>query len=415
MNKSALEILNALIDKYEQSSFYKNDQIPTRKIALRFYDNGKNDFPDYDVENSEQRVNINRIVEELSAKRLVNYDWMKGQENHFISRVWLNFAELSSAYQACKRRPKNEIVDKICSELAIVKESVTSNWASNFLQDAYTDIIRKRDCTTILPSDENERNLLFKTILGIDKIAGVEYTERVFSLQTLGDTKTFEKIVKSRLLRILRNYLDNDVDTSDEDLLKQVGIVRYPEQFEFCGDIRVIFSTGSIDFSLLHCGSAIFSSDLAVSKLVINSAVDSVITIENRANYIDYIRTTRKHSELVIYHGGQYSPRKHSFFKEIRKMMPSQCRWYHWSDIDYGGFIMLSRLRREIDSMILPYRMGISELEQYVDFVQVINSIYVEKLRKLKMKLELEDCYACIDYMTDKMIRLEQEAMLIEL
>ena len=415
MNKSALEILNALIDKYEQSSFYKKAQIPTRKIALRFYDNGKNDFPDYDVENSEQRVIINRIVEELSAKQLVYFDWMKGQENHFISRVWLNFTELSSVYQVCKREPKNEIVNKICHELVIAKEGVTSSWASSFLQDAYTDIIRKRDCTSILPVDEKERNLLFKTILGIDKIVGVEYTERVFSLQTLGDTKTFEKTVKSRLLRILRKHLDDDVDTSDEDLLKQVGIVRYPEQLEFCGDIQVVFDTGLIDFSLLHCGSAIFSRDLAVNNLVINSAMDSVITIENRANYIDYIRTTRKHSELVIYHGGQYSPRKHSFFKEIRKRMPSQCKWYHWSDIDYGGFIMLSRLRREIDSTILPYRMGIRELEQYVDFVQAINPIYIEKLRKLKLKLELEDCYACIDYMIDKMIRLEQEAMLIEL
>jgi len=47
--------------------------------------------------------------------------------------------------------------------------------------------------------------------------------------------------------------------------------------------------------------------------------------------------------------------------------------------------------------------------------VQAINPIYIEKLRKLKLKLELEDCYACIDYMIDKMIRLEQEAMLIEL
>lgn len=415
MNKFALKILNALIDKYERSSFYKEFQSPTRKIALRFYDNGKCDFPDYDVENSEQRTTINRIVEELSGNQLVCYDWMKGQENHFISKVWLNLANLSSVYQACRREPKNNVVDRICHEITLVKECVTSDWANCFLQDAYDDIVRKRDITGILPADDKERELLFKTILGSDRIGGVEYTERVFSLQTLGDTKVFEKIVKSRLLRILRNYLDNDIDASDEDLLKQIGIVRYPEQFEFCGNIQVYFDNGLVDFSLLTCGSTVFSSDLAMSNLVIDSAVGSVITIENRANYIDYVRTTKAHNELVIYHGGQYSPRKHAFFRAVKKAMPAQCKWYHWSDIDYGGFVMLSRLRREIDTSITPYRMGLDELKRYVDFVQPINSVYAEKLKKLKTSLILSDCHACIDYMTDKMVKLEQEAMLIDL
>jgi len=412
MNRLSQKILNVLIDKYEGSSFFKDDKVPTRKIMLRFYDNGKNDFPDYDVENSEQRIVINQIVEEMSVKQLVFFDWMKGQENHFVSKVWLNFPNIAAAYQFCGRKPKNDIVDKVCDEITIAKENVKSLWAKNFLQDVHDNITRKRSLVSILPSDDKERTYLLKSILEIDKNDRNDFTERVFSLKTLGDSKIFEKIVKNRLLRILRKYLDNDIDVSDADLLKQIGIVRYPEQFEFCGNVAISFDSGIVDFSHLPSGSTVFSTDLPLGSLIIDSSVETVLTIENRANYIDYVKNTRKPSELIIYHGGQYSPRKRTFFKEVEKAMPFNCKWYHWGDIDYGGFVMLSRLRREISPAIDSYRMGFDELQRYITFTQTINSSYADKLKKLGTHSELADCHDCIDFMINNMVRLEQEAML---
>ena len=63
---------------------------------------------------------------------------------------------------------------------------------------------------------------LFKAISAIDKFDGSEYMERVFSLRTFGDSKTFERIIRSRLLSILRKYSENDDDATDEDVLKQI-------------------------------------------------------------------------------------------------------------------------------------------------------------------------------------------------
>jgi len=415
MNESVQSrILNALLDKYERSSFFKAQVQPTRRVMLNFYNGGKSDFPYYDIEHSDNRVSVNRAVIDLAKKELLYFSWMKGESEHIIDKVWLNTDNLTKAYQAVARKPKKDTIDEICREIAITKANIQSSWASNFLQDMYDTMKSKHGLISAIPADDRERSLLLQAISAIDKLDGAEYTERVFSLRTFGDTKVFEQYVKSRILSILRKYLDIDDDAIDEDILKQIGLVKYPEQFELCGNISIIFDSGSVDFSFLPSGGAIFSSDLFAGRLMIDVAVKSVITIENRANYIEYIRKIKTPAELAIYHGGQYSPRKRLFLQALKEALPESCKWYHWGDIDYGGFIMLSRLRREIMPQIIPYRMDSLELERYMAFSSAIKRPYINRLKNLKTRPELSDCYDCIDYMIKNTIRLEQEAMLTD-
>jgi hypothetical protein len=410
-----IKILNALLDKYESSTFFKNEKQPTRRIMLRFYDDGKSDFPYYDIEQSERRISVNRAVIDMSEQSLIFFDWMKGEREHIISTVWLNAECISSAYKAAERESKAECIDKICLEIEKVKNKVKSTWASDFLNDVRNEITQKRDIVSAIPADEEERRLLLQAISAIDELDGSECTERLFSLRTFGDSKKFECFVKSRLVRILRKYSDNDCDAADEDILTQVGIVKYPEQFEFCGDISVIFDSGTVNYSYLPSGSVIYSTDLSSGRIVVGPSVALILTIENRANYIEYIRRIKTERELIVYHGGQYSPRKREFLRAVSKAAPKNCKWYHWSDIDYGGFLMLMRLRREIIRDVIPFRMNSAELEQYKDFVAPIKAQYAGRLENLKAHSELSDCCDCIDYMLKNRIRLEQEAMLIDL
>ena len=407
-------ILNALLDKYERSRFYLAEKQPARRIILKFYDGGHSDFLYYDIEQSERRISVNRAVIDLAEQKLLCYSWMKGESGHIIAKVWLNTDNVSQAYQAAARQPQSEAINKICADIVNAQNLVKSAWAYDYLQDTYNAIRLKRRPISAIPADDQARSLLLQAICAIDSLNGAEYTERVFSLRTFGDTKKFEQAVKSRLLGILRKYLENDEDAIDEDILKQVGIVKYPEQFEFCGNISITFGAGRVDYAHLPSGGALFSSDLSAGCLTIDPAVQSVITIENRANYLEYVRKIRTKTELAVYHGGQYSPRKRQFFLAIRDALPTGCHWYHWSDIDYGGFIMLARLRREIMPQVRPYRMSIAELMRYQSFVSGIKPSYRDKLQKLKERPELFDCADCLNYMIQNNIRLEQEAMLTD-
>jgi hypothetical protein len=339
---------------------------------------------------------------------------MKGELDHIIAKVWLNVDNILLAYRIVGRKPKGDTIEKICSEIEAIQRQIQTSWACKFLQDSHDAISRKRSLVNSIPSDDRERSMLLQAILAVDRLEGAEYMERVFSLRTYGNSKTFEQSVKSRILSILRKHLDADDDSTDEDILKYIGIVKYPEQFEFCGNISITFDNNTVDFTHLPSGSTIFSSDLSSGHIEIDPFVTSIITIENRANYIEYTRKVKTEAELVIYHGGQYSPRKKVFLQTIAEVLPENCRWYHWSDIDYGGFIMLSRLRKEITPDVIPYRMDSSELKRYYSYTATIKTPYIKKIKNLKIRPELSDCCECIEYMIKYMVRLEQEAMLID-
>ncbi|MDR1136655.1 MAG: DUF2220 domain-containing protein [Clostridiales Family XIII bacterium] len=407
-------ILNALLDKYERSSFFIDEKQPTRRILLNFYNRGKSDFPYYDIEQSERRIAVNRSVIELSELEILFFEWMRGEEDHIVSQIWLNIDNISFAYRITKREPKGETVDNVLAEIEAAKRRTKSEWTRAFLRDAYEEINRKRSITRILPTDRGERETFLSAVAAIDELDGSEFTERVFSLRTFGDSKKFERSARSRILSALRKYLDIDDDVIDEDILKQVGIVKYPEQFEFCGKLSVALASGIVDFSCLPSGGIIYSTDLTSGCIHIGSSIESVVTIENRANYIDYIQNVKTENELVIYHGGQYSPRKRAFMQAVAGALPPHCKWRHWSDIDYGGFIMLSRIRRDVISNAEPYRMNVDELKRHQRFSAPITRQYAEKIRGLKTRPELLDCCDCMDYMLENMIRLEQEAMLVE-
>jgi hypothetical protein len=413
-DKIQRQLLAALLDKYERSSFFRKGTPPSRRIMLKLYDNGQSDFPEYDIEQSGKRILVNRVVLSMSEKRLIFYQWMKGEEDHIIAKVWLNVQNLPVAYEFAGRQSKSDAIDDVCFEILGILDNVNAEWARRYLQDTYEAISRKRNIGNRLPEDVVEREALFHAIEFIDGMGDSELLERVFSIQCFGDSKKFERAVKSHLLSVLRKYLDSDEDAKDEDLLRQIGIVKYPEQFEFCGNATLSFEYSAVDFSCLRFGCSFCLPDLIRGTIHIASGMERIISIENRANYIDYIDKHKSDNELVIYHGGQYSPSKKKFLQAVARAMPSKCRWFHWGDIDYGGFSMLARLRREIEKNVIPYRMNKQELKKYDRLTAHVTPAYAEKLKRLMSYPELEDCQECLNYLATNGRKLEQEAMLMD-
>jgi hypothetical protein len=408
------KLLSELLDKYERSSFFRNDEQPARRIMLKMYDGGKSEFNYYDIEQSERRLAVNRVVKDLAERNLISYRWMMGEENHILAEVWLNFDSLAEIYGTLNRKSKAMAVSEVYLETSQLSEQVYSSWAKNYLQDIAETILQKRDFNSSVPKDSKERADLFKALVEMDNMSSPEITERVFSMRCFGDSKKFEKTVKSRITSILRKYLDTDDDVRDEDLLRQIGIVKYPEQFEFCGNLLIRFETGTVDYAPLRFGCSICIPDMIRGEITISPNVKRIITIENRANYIEYLSKYKSDDEIIVYHGGQYSPSKKKFFLAMSDAKPKQCVWEHWGDIDYGGFSMLRRLRREINQDISPYRMNVSELMRFSVFSAAISASYIDKLAGLLQTFELSDCRECLEYMITNRTRLEQEAMLTE-
>ena len=110
-------ILTKLIAWYEDSPAHARNQKPDRRRIMRLHDKGKTDFKAYNIEDPVIRKEINQAVLDLADKNFIGYQWMRGQENHILSGLWLNFDTLEQVYSYIGQKPKGDIVDGILLQL----------------------------------------------------------------------------------------------------------------------------------------------------------------------------------------------------------------------------------------------------------------------------------------------------------
>ena len=405
------QILEILVNWYEGSPAHTRGQTPSRRRIMRLYDGGKTDFPTYNIEDHLEREAVNRAVMDLAGKGLVGYEWMRGQRDHILAKLWLKSDAIEQAYAYLGRRPKGDIVDELLLTLMELRDNTTTEWACLWLEETISTISRRRSIGSAMPDLPSERDDLLKAVSYLTCNDEIEMLERVFSLRCFGDSKHFERTIKTRLAGILRKYLVKD-DCTDEEALRLAGLVSYPEQFAFSGALSIMLPGGMIDFAPLSFGGTLSIDDVKRGRITLSMDIERILTVENRANYVEYTHRYQKHGELVLYHGGHFSPAKRVFLEAIVSAKPQGCEFLHWGDIDYGGFTMLARLRREISPDVQPWRMGEDELIRYAAFTTGFTESYRKKLVSLLSTQELSDCVSCIEYMIKAGVRLEQEAML---
>lgn len=126
-------------------------------------------------------------------------------------------------------------------------------------------------------------------------------------------------------------------------------------------------------------------------------------TVENLTTFYDY-----NSSGLIIYLGG-FSTRSQ---KVILMLLKEICtEFYHFGDVDFGGFTILNDLMESLDMEIKTINMDLDTLISNIKFAQKIeDDKYITKLESLLNKPKLAKYYDLIKYLIDNKIRLEQES-----
>lgn len=135
-----------------------------------------------------------------------------------------------------------------------------------------------------------------------------------------------------------------------------------------------------------------------------------IIFIENKANYIDYIKNKMNKNEFVVYHGGMYGEIRGQFFKKLYEAT-KESEFYHWSDIDIGGFKIFARLSKIIPNL-KPYMMDRKAFYSKRRYWKEMSKEYREKLVRLKEQEEYSYFYDVIEEMLKNNSKLEQEAFI---
>lgn len=407
-------ILNRLLDKFERSKLYLGEDTLNRRVLLKM---NKREFPEYDVEVSDIRELVNSIVKELSEKNILDFSWFKYEKNNIIEKVWLRTDNIEEAYREAARAPKSARTDTILNLVRDYKEHVTAAWIGSFLEDAESCIAARKSLSPLLPDDEKSAKAVLDALKAINDKGDEECLERVFSIRCFGDSKCFERNVRKRVVGIVNKYLTkegrNSENQSDDEILAQIGIVKSAEQIEFCGGITGLLYDQTVDFSVFKYGSCINSQTAKDIEITALKSVEKVLFIENKANYSDYISKNRSEEELVIFHGGFYSPVKGLFLKKIYEAgKMDELEFYHWSDIDLGGFRIFNRLKAEIIPELKPLKMDREAFLSKKEYWMSFDEKYGDALEEMLGKQEFSEFHDIIDIMLKVRSKLEQEAFL---
>jgi hypothetical protein len=401
-------ILHTLLDKYEKSLHYQGKAKVNRKIALAF---NPSSFPPYwKSEEPHLKQAIHQVVEELAKQGIVSYKWVPFEKGNLLASVWLNLEQIEAAYGAIGRKPKRDKVEEVVTELGNLLPQITQDWVKSFLNDCCQELRDKRDFPPLLPKKKEERELLLRTFLGLEDKKGTVLLERVFSLKYLGDSKIFQSKIKRRLTRIAINYLLKNSDLGEDEVIQELGIEKNSEEVLVCGVITLLYQGKEIDYANSPFGGVVDTKYFPKMKIGTVKAA-KIVTIENKANFHYLVSKGSADDTLLIYLGGFPGPQKRNFLASLYQLNP-EVFFYHWGDIDLGGFRIFGVLRKVIPTL-KPLFMDEGTLLKYKSYCEQLEDKYAGQLEKQLAKGEYKIFWPVIKVMLKEKIRLEQEALLV--
>ena len=177
---------------------------------------------------------------------------------------------------------------------------------------------------------------------------------RELSVKLFNDSKKLETI-ESQIRSFLYRYGEYD----DKDtVLEEHNILKTPTYVMVKGKGILNFGQ-TIDLSKID-------GDIGLSTKTLNQlcSVDlqgaEVVTIENLTNFHKF----QPNNQLVIYLGGFHNSIKRDFIKRVDYCNPGT-KFFHFGDIDAGGFYILEHLIKNTGIAFIPLNMNIETLKNH--------------------------------------------------
>jgi Uncharacterized protein conserved in bacteria C-term(DUF2220). len=141
--------------------------------------------------------------------------------------------------------------------------------------------------------------------------------------------------------------------------------------------------------------------------------IRTILLIENRTNYRAIVRQGIRSDLLVVYHGGFYSPVRRKLFRMLKKGAAQGTEVLFWGDIDLGGFLMFTRLKNDIFSDLVPWKMGLDDYNAYKDHGMPQSSAYLTSLKQRMEEKQFDDVFFAVAHaIATNGVTVEQEIML---
>lgn len=408
-------ILGDLLDKYERSVHFQGAARVKRRISFPF---DRRTFPGYiSGERPGEKEALHQAVKELAGYDIITVEWVSGEQNNLLRKVYLNLDKVDEAYNLAGRVSKNVILEEYRAMLKGAGEEMITPWIKSFLDECCRDISGNREIPSYLPSKKEDAALLLRALRGLEKKGETEMLERIFSISYLGGSKLFSRKVKAALIAAARRSFIKDPELPGEDVLHELGLVKTTEELLLAGPLTLTLKNRVVDLAPLIFGTVIdtqMEDELKIKEL----KAEKLLLVENKTNYHYLLRRGLPGGVLLIYLGGFPGPRKRRFLGALSSYCRNnkrQVKFLHWGDIDWGGMRIHQLLKEQALPALEPFYMDRETLLNYRDMAETFPIPYRSRLLKLRQSPRYAIFHHLIDLMLELNLRLEQEAILTKL
>ena len=399
------KVLNHLLDTYENSLLSKGVNKRTIQIEFRFT---KTSIPAYFDESSDEYESIHVLMKSLENKALIQIIWKDNKQDYLIQKVRLITDHIEEAYRYVGRKPKRVLEEENTVLLKKYIDLKSSVEAETPITVAFVKFLLERieNHQTVKEyidlENKKETDRFLQACVLVEQNKKPCYI-REFSIVHFQDSKYFEQI-EGRVAKIFRQFSREHEDMDTLEILAEYGIYRTPNYVYFKGDARISIGEEIVDLSLLKQGIGVSGEDMMSIQFSDLGRIKKVITIENLTSFFRYW----EENSLIIYLGGYHNSIRRNLLKMVYEAIPD-AKYYHFGDIDAGGFSILLDLRNKTGIPFLSYHMDLDTLKQYSRYGKNLKESDRKRLEKMCNNEEFSEV---ISFMLEEDIKLEQECII---
>lgn len=406
-------VLEKLLDRYENSLLYTGKNRVNVTISLPVQ---KSTFPEYFDETWTQYDVLHEQLGALEERGYIRLIWKNKKQGHILEKCELVVEKAGEAYLYLHRKSrweKEQEIRKVCSrysgrarELDIFLKWITEQLDAGQSIRKYADIgdakAFSRLCELICKILKNEKECFL----------------REFSVQHFHDSKFVEKEIEKAADIIVR-FTDKDTlrGLSATEVLEEYNIYRNPSWLMMKGtgyfQIEKESLVSKIDLRSVSGGIGISNQDIDYIQWDLKQRPDWILTIENLTSFHQWNREPDKDKTvLCIYLGGYHNRVKREFLKRLYQVYP-QSEYYHFGDIDCGGFRIWKDLCQKTEIPFQTFRMDCDTYRQYISLGRELTEADRKTLQSMLADSFFEKHKELMKMMLENGKKLEQECIKI--
>ena len=396
LTKMQTDVLNLLLDMYENSVTYKGHNVRNQSFAIK----PEKVFCDYngDFTDQDEVDQFNWEMRHLEEAKLVILEYERGIP--VISKIKLNTDSIDATCTVLKR---DDITEKRNREI----EMYSRYLGIHAIIDAF--------CRSQIERLDNYKDAKTESDIAINDLKLLEYIlkndrdimERELSVAVLGDTKLFKKSYRSRICGIIETYgnLDFDISVLDKKekekiILEEYHVFSNPSYICFKGNVDIHYTDGSLICVTPDKPIAILSETIAQIKMI-KVKSERIVTVENLTSY----NRVQDDKSTFVFLSGYHNSAKQSFLKKIAAYN-SGISWFHFGDIDPDGYYILRNLIEKTCIPFEPLHMDVQQLITYKQYCKPLEKNDRIKANSLR-KVHFYD--SVMEFMLANNCKLEQE------